>query len=63
MYRQYEDPYGLERLIESAEIVMQEAIAMDDEELQMAIAEELAELKDRLNFAWQDDEFDCEQEA
>ena len=56
MYRQYEDPYVIERLIESLEIEMQEAVAMDDEDRQIRIAEELAELKDRLNFAWQDDE-------
>lgn len=58
MYRQYEDPYQIEHQIESLEISMQEAIAMDDEDLQISIAEELAELKDRLNFAWQDDEYD-----
>ena len=58
MYRQYEDPYQIERLIEAAEIEMQEAIAMDDEDRQISIAEELAELNDRLNFAWQDDEYD-----
>lgn len=58
MYRQYEDPYQIEHQIESLELEMQEAIAMDDEDLQISIAEELAELKDRLNFAWQDDEYD-----
>lgn len=58
MYRQYEDPYQIERLIERAEIDMQEAIAMGDEDAQISIAEELAELNDRLNFAWQDDEYD-----
>ena len=56
MYRQYEDPYMLERKIERLEIEMQEAIAHDDEDLQISIGEELAELNDRLNFAWQDDE-------
>ena len=58
MYRQYEDPYQIEHQIESLEISMQEAIDMDDEDLQISIAEELAERKDRLNFAWQDDEYD-----
>ena len=58
MYRPYEDPYQIEHQIESLEISMQEAIDMDDEDLQISIAEELAELKDRLNFAWQDDEYD-----
>lgn len=59
MYRQYEDPYVIERQIESLEIDMQEAISAGDEDWQISIAEELAELRDRLNFAWQDDEYDC----
>lgn len=58
MYRQYEDPYTIERKIESLEIEMHEAISKDDEDRQISIAEELAELNDRLNFAWQDDEYD-----
>lgn len=58
MYRQYEDPNKIEQQIEMLEIEMQEAIAMDDEDRQISISEELAELNDRLNFAWQDDEYD-----
>ena len=58
MYRQYEDPAMLEELLDRLDIEMQEAIALADEELQMRIAEEIAETKDRLNFAWQDDEYD-----
>lgn len=61
MYRQYEDPYEIEKLIERAEIEMQEAITMNDEDAQISIAQELAELNDRLNYAWQDDEYDSEQ--
>ena len=61
MYRQYEDPYEIEKLIERAEIEMQEAIAMNDEDAHICIAQELAELNDRLNYAWQDDEYDSEQ--
>lgn len=61
MYRQYEDPYEIEKLIERAEIEMQEAIAMNDENAQISIVQELAELNDRLNYAWQDDEYDSEQ--
>lgn len=38
MYRQYEDPYQIEHQIESLELEMQEAIAMDDEDLQISIA-------------------------
>lgn len=58
MYRSYEDPHTIERLLERAEIEMQEAIARGDEEAQISIGEEIAELNDRLNFAWQDDEYD-----
>ena len=60
MYRQYEDPYAIERMIESLEISMSEAIRMDDEAAQISIAEELAELNDRLRFAWDDDEYDSQ---
>lgn len=54
MYRQYEDPYKLEQRL--AEV--QEAYAQnpDDE----YYAEEIAELKERINFAWQDDEYECD---
>ena len=54
MYRQYESPAMLEELLDRLDIDMQEAIAHDDEELQIRIAEEIAEVRDRLNFAWQD---------
>ena len=56
MYRQYEDPYEIERKLERAEIEMQEAIAIGDEQMQIDLAEEIAELNERLNFAWQDAE-------
>ena len=54
MYRRYEDPYKLEQQLAEA----QERLAQDpyDEDL----ANEVAELKDRINFAWQDDEYDCD---
>lgn len=55
MYRQYENPEMLEALLDRLDISMQEAIANDDEDLQIRIAEEIAEVRDRLNFAWQDD--------
>ena len=58
MYRQYEDPNKIEHQIKMLEIEMQEAIALDDEDRQISISEELAALNDRLNFAWQDDEYD-----
>ena len=54
MYRQYEDPYALEERL--AELQRELAENPLDEEL----AFEVQELKDRINFAWQDDEFDNE---
>ena len=52
MYRQYENPYKLEKLLDEAKQRLAENPC--DEEL----AFEVAELKDRINFAWQDDEYD-----
>ena len=58
MFRQYEDPYWLEKKLEEAEIEMQQAIDAGDEDMQIALAEEIADLRERVNFAWQDDEWD-----
>lgn len=55
MYRQYENPYQLEKQL--AELKERQANATDDDEL-MYLAEEIAELNERINFAWQDDEYD-----
>lgn len=54
MYRTYEKIEHIERLLEQAEIEMQEAIERGDEMAQIDIGCEIAELNDRLNFAWQD---------
>ena len=51
MYRQYEDPYALEERLEKVKA----AIAVEtDEDSLMSLAQEKAELEDRINFAWQD---------
>lgn len=47
MYRGYEDPYELEQML-------QEARENDDGSEESA--QWIAELRERLNFAWQDDE-------
>ena len=59
MYRQYENPYKLENQLEELEAEYQKALeeGADDETI-MYFAESIAELKDRVNFAWQDDEED-----
>lgn len=54
MYRQYEDPHKLEnRLVELMEMLAENP---EDEEL----AQDIAEIKERINFAWQDDEYESE---
>ena len=59
MYRQYENPYKLENQLEELEAEYQKAINENaDDETIMYLAESIAELKDRINFAWQDDEED-----
>jgi ribosome-interacting GTPase 1 len=59
MYRQYENPYTLEEELQELEAEYQEAIQNNaDEDEIISLAESIAELKDKINFAWQDDEFD-----
>lgn len=53
-YRQYEDPYKLEQELEQLKKLQADDPYNDD------IAIEIAELKDRINFAWQDDEAEME---
>ena len=52
MYRQYENPRTLEERLEEAKCRL--AQNPNDEDL----CNEVAELKERINFAWQDDEYD-----
>ena len=52
MYRQYENPYVLEQ--ELAEL--KEELKKDPLNEELAI--QVQELKERVNFAWQDDEYD-----
>lgn len=55
MYRRYEDPHKLEKHL--AKLKRQYKNAQDPDE-RAYLAEEIADLKDRINFAWQDDEYD-----
>ena len=54
MYRRYEDPYKLEELLAEAEARLAEN--PDDD----YAAIEVAELRDRLRFAWDDNEAEME---
>lgn len=59
MYRQYEDPYALEDQL--AELKEQYCIAAEQgvaEEVLINLQMDINELEERINFAWQDDEFD-----
>ena len=60
MYRQYEDPYKLEeelRLLRVKKDRLMEIGAYDDEAAE-DFAQREAELEERINFAWQDEEYD-----
>ena len=54
MYREYEDPYKLEERL----VRVQELRAENPDDEYLAIEEH--ELRERINFAWQDDEYDNE---
>ena len=57
MYRQYENPWTLED--ELRELQARIAETTDEDEL-IALSEQEAELRDRINYAWQDDEYDSD---
>lgn len=59
MYRQYENPYKLEEQLKQRKAEYQMALAENaDEDTLISIAEDIADLEERVNFAWQDDEYD-----
>lgn len=60
MYRQYENPRKLERELEELKAEM-ESMDLDDLDLDdlMFYHERKAELEERINFAWQDEEYDA----
>jgi len=60
MYRQYEDPGKVQKMLEAAEEELVGAKEEDPENIDLIIdlANWVQSLKERLNFAWQDDEYD-----
>lgn len=59
MYRQYENPYELQEQLEELKMRMQKAVEENaDENVLIGFAYDIAELEERINFAWQDDEYD-----
>lgn len=60
MYRQYEDPWKLEDRLEKAEESLEQAKEEDPENIDRIIdlVNEVESLRERVNFAWQDQEYD-----
>lgn len=57
MYRSYEDPYKLEEMLEEARERLEESRA-EDGDCDVDLLLWVNELEERVNFAWQDDEYD-----
>ena len=58
MYRQYEDPGKLEARLKVLQEEREAAILDGDEDHVIALDEDIAELKERIRFAWDDEEYD-----
>lgn len=60
MYRQYEDPRKIEKMLEDAKEQLAKAKKEDPENVDLLIDlyNEVESLEERFNFAWQDDEYD-----
>ena len=61
MYRQYENPYELNKYLCELEAEYQTLIESGvdaDEEDFIDLYCEITDIKERINFAWQDDEYD-----
>lgn len=57
MYRQYENPHMLEDMLAELKMELQNE---KDEDTIINLQIEIAELNDRINFAWHDDEYDSQ---
>lgn len=55
MYRQYENPYELGRRLSELEAIKRRMDEENQYDIDMEI--EIEELKDRIRFAWDDDEY------
>ena len=59
MYRQYEDPRALQKMVEQAQEKYNRRIAEGaDEEERLDLYNDIEDLKERENFAWQDEEYE-----
>ena len=63
MYRQYEDPYELEKQLKEFRREYSNAKENNaDENTLIELSQDIHELEERVNFAWQDDEYECDGE-
>lgn len=59
MYRQYEDPYELEKQLKELRLEYSNAKENNaDENTLIELSQDIHELEERVNFAWQDDEYE-----
>lgn len=63
MYRQYEDPYELEKQLKELRREYSNTKENNaDENTLIELSQDIHELEERVNFAWQDDECECDGE-
>lgn len=55
MFRTYENPVKLQDMLN--DLIEQRGYDMDEDSW-ISLEQEIAELEERINFAWQDDEYD-----
>lgn len=58
MYRQYEDPYALNEKLKNALAELEEARLANNIDWEISVSEEIENLRERIDFAWQDIEYD-----
>ena len=60
MYRMYEDPYKIHKMLKSAEAEYEAALVEepDNIELLVELSNEVESLRQRESFAWEDEEYD-----
>lgn len=59
MYRSYRNPHTLEDALAQKRSEYQTALEEGaDEDILIGLSEDIAELEQEVNFAWQDDEYD-----
>lgn len=63
MYRQYENPRELQAILDNirAEFADITASGAVDDDIFYYYFDRISELEDRINFAWQDEEFDLQE--